>query len=319
MDIVHVPVLPEETLSLLAPEAPEGEGVLLVDATLGEGGHSELFLTRFPAIRVAGVDADPVLLDRASRRLAPFGARFSPYRAWFDEFFTDYPVELDRPDLVLLDLGISMYHYQGSGRGFSFREDEPLDMRLSEEAGPSAADLVNGLAEGELADLIFRYGEERYSRRIARRIVEERKTAPIRSASGLAGIIEKAVPAEYRRGRIHAATRTFQALRIAANRELDRLPAVLERAVRRLRVGGKIGVISFHSLEDRMVKRFFRDMNRDCICPPEAPICTCEGRHILEPLNRKPVQPSEEESRRNPASRSAKLRTARKVSEEAAA
>ena len=310
---VHNPVLLAETLHYLAPK---GDNALMVDATLGEGGHSYAFLSQFPTLRVIGVDADPVIQEVARKRLSLFGDRIHFYSGWSHIFFAEYPTEIKRPDIILIDLGISLFHYEKSGRGFSFRKDELLDMRLDPHFGPSAADLVMQLPEGELADLIYENGEERYSRRIARAIVEARKRSKIETTDGLAALIERAVPASYRHGPIHPATRTFQALRIAVNGELSRLESLLDSALHVLENGGRLGVITFHSLEDRIVKNFFRMQNKDCTCPPEAPICTCKGQRAVALVTKKPVVPGLDEIRSNPPSRSAKLRVVEKVLEE---
>lgn len=310
---VHYPVLRDEVISFLKPR---GRRELLVDATMGEGGHSELFLQRYSGLRIVGLDADPQILKIARRRLAPFAERARFYNRWFNLFFKDYPAELERPDAVLFDLGISSFHLELSGRGFSFRRREPLDMRLGEDLEITAADIVNDYPEVEIAEIISEYGEERYARVIARSIVHARERSPIGSTSELAEIIWKAVPPKYRNGRIHPATRSFQAIRIAVNGELVRLEAGLGSALSVLKVGGRIGVISFHSLEDRIVKRFFREKNKSCTCPPEQPICNCGGRRILDIVTKKPIVPSESERVENPPSRSAKLRVAVKLAEE---
>ena len=310
MEIVHTSVLLNECLDLLAPE---GDHPLMVDGTLGEGGHTEAFLSAFPRLRVIGVDADARIQARARERLAPFGDRVIFHLGWSDGFFRDYPEGEKKPDVILLDLGISLFHYEKSGRGFSFRSDEPLDMRLDPSEGESAADLVNTLGESNLADLIYQFGEEQYSRRIARTIVEARRSAKFATARSLADCIYGAVPAQYRHGRIHPATKTFQALRIAVNGELSRLPALLDLAFRTLAPSGKLGVITFHSLEDRIVKNHFRDLAKSCICPPEVPICKCGGRPRAELLTKKGVGPTEEEIARNSPSRSARLRVVRKI------
>jgi 16S rRNA (cytosine1402-N4)-methyltransferase len=210
-------------------------------------------------------------------------------------------------------LGISLFHYEKGNRGFSFRKDEALDMRLDTSSGSSAADLIAALSEKDLADLLYRNAEERHSRRIAKAIVEARKQGAIITTGALAELVKRAVPASYRHGPIHPATRTFQALRIAVNGELSRLPDLLEGGLRALEPGGRMGVISFHSLEDRIVKFFFREKNKDCTCPPEAPICRCGGRRAVNILTRKGVVPGAAEIQKNSASRSARLRVVEKV------
>jgi 16S rRNA (cytosine1402-N4)-methyltransferase len=313
MEAVHSPVLLEETLSYLGPRK---EGELMVDGTLGEGGHSFAFLSRFPGLRVVGVDADPEILERARERLGGFGSRVCFYPGWSQDFFARYPAELKRPDSILLDLGVSLYHYERGGRGFSFKKDEPLDMRLDKSRAPAAGELVARLSERELADLLYANAEERYSRRIARSIVEARKGGVISGSSALAAIVERAAPRAYRYGPAHPATKTFQALRIEVNGELSRLRELLESALRVLAAGGRLGVISFHSLEDRIVKNFFREKNRDCIPPPEAPIGRSEGRRVVNLLVRKGVVPGEEERKKNPPCRSARLRVVEKIMDE---
>ncbi len=306
--IVHEPVLLAECLELLVPPA---DGGLLVDATLGQAGHAEAFLERWPRLALVGVDADAAVMETARARLARFGDRVELVCAWFAEFFASWS-RGRVPDLVLFDLGISRFHYEMSGRGFSFDRDEPLDMRLSRDLPAAAADLVNGSGAEELADILGRFGEERHARLIAARIVRERSRAPIETAARLADVIRGAVPPAYRHGRIHPATRSFQAIRIAVNRELGQLEGGLASAFQVLAPGGRVGVISFHSLEDRIVKRFFRDRSRDCTCPPEFPVCRCGGRRELTLVTPKAVQPGDAERTRNPASRSARLRVAEK-------
>jgi 16S rRNA (cytosine1402-N4)-methyltransferase len=306
--IVHRPVLLAECLELLVP--PAGDG-LLVDATLGQAGHAEAFLERWPRLSLLGIDADAGIMEGARERLARFGGRVELVRAWFADVFATWS-RGRAPDLVLFDLGISRFQYEVSGRGFSFDRDEPLDMRLSDGLPASAADLVNGSGVEELADILARYGEERHARLIARRIVRERERSPIATAAHLARVIRTAVPPSYRHGRIHPATRSFQALRIAVNHELDQLERGLAGAFRVLTPGGRLGVISFHSLEDRIVKRFFRERSRTCTCPPEFPVCRCGGHRELHLVTAKPVRPGAAERAANPASRSAKFRVAEK-------
>ena len=314
LEIVHKPVLLRETLEFLSPVGePFEKNAFMVDSTLGEGGHSEAFLSRFENLRIIGLDADPKIQARAKERLMPFGNRMSFHQGWFNDFYANYPDTLPKPDIILFDLGISVFHYERSGRGFSFRYDEPLDMRLNPDAGESVEVLVNTRSEKDLADIIYMYGEERYSRRIAAAICEARKMSRIVSSKVLADIIYRAVPSPYRHGAIHPATKSFQAFRIAVNHELDNIPPALNAAFSVLNVGGKMGVITFHSLEDRIVKNIFRDFAKACICPPEQATCTCGGKPRAELLTRKPVAPGEDEVAENSPSRSAKLRVIRKL------
>ena len=314
MEIVHKPVLLKECLHYLSPIGePYENRAVMIDSTLGEGGHTYNFLLKYPNLSVIGLDADKYIQARAKERLSVFGDRIHFYNGWFNDFYDNYPDEYEKPDLILFDLGISVYHYEKSSRGFSFRYDEQLDMRLNENSEKSAADLVNDLPEDKLADLIYLYGEEKLSRKIAAAIVKARAGGRIESSKALAQIIWDAVPANYRYGQIHPATRTFQALRIAVNSELKRLPGALHAAFNDLKVGGKMGVITFHSLEDRIVKNYFRNLGKKCVCPPEVAICRCGGKECAEILTRKPVCPSEEEIKDNSPSRSAKLRVVRKL------
>ena len=314
MEIIHTSVLLNETLEWLSPENESfADNAFMVDSTLGEGGHSFAFLNRYKNLRIIGLDADQKIQARAKERLSCFGDRMNFHLGWFNDFYANYPNNLPKPNLILFDLGISVFHYERSGRGFSFRYDEELDMRLNDSEGKSASDIVNTMREDELANLIFNYSEERYSRRIARAIVENRQLAPITNSKTLAQIIYDCVPAPYRHGGIHPATKTFQALRIAVNAELNRLPEALNSAFDVLEVGGKMGVITFHSLEDRIVKNTFRNWAKVCSCPPEQPICTCGGSPKVELLTRKPIGPTEEEVKENSPSRSAKLRVIRKL------
>lgn len=314
MEIVHTPVLLNECLDYLSPIGESFEkNALMIDSTLGEGGHSFNFLSKFENLKIVGLDADKVIQAKARERLACFGQRMNFFNGWFNDFYANYPSEYEKPDLILFDLGISVFHYEKSDRGFSFRYDEKLDMRLNAESEKSAADLVNELSETELADMIYLYGEEKLSRRIAKAIVDARSGGKIESSKALAEIIWNCVPANYRYGQIHPATRTFQALRIAVNGELKRLPKALSDAFACLKPGGKMGVITFHSLEDRIVKNTFRNWSKVCSCPPEQPICTCGGSAKVELLTRKPIGPTEEEVKDNSPSRSAKLRVIRKL------
>ncbi len=310
-EYIHDPVLLEEVLDLLKPSG--GEECLLVDATTGEGGHAAAFLSRFPEVRLYCVDADSSQLERARTRLSSFKGRVEFFHHWFGDFFRRYAsLASVTPDRILFDLGISSRHYEASGRGFSFQKDEPLDMRLNPEGRTSARDIVNNWPEAELAELFEKFGEERYARRIARAVTAARGRQPIETTGRLEEVVWQAVPEDYRHHAIHPATKTFQALRIACNRELEELTQGLEGGFAVLKPQGRMGVISFHSLEDRIVKRFFTEKSRDCICPPELPECRCRGRRELELVNRKPLTAGEAEQRANPRSRSAKLRVVEK-------
>jgi 16S rRNA (cytosine1402-N4)-methyltransferase len=303
---VHQPVLFTEVMTALAPR-PGGS---YLDGTLGGGGHAAGLLERSaPDGRLLGLDQDPAALARAAARLAEFGTRAVLARGSFARL--DALAEnhgFGRFDGILLDLGISSDQLETPERGFAFRTDGPLDMRLDPDGPVTAADLVNSLDADSLADILFQYGEERRSRRIARAIVAAR---PIPTTGRLAEVVARAAGGH--KGGIHPATRTFQALRIAVNEELDALAAALPQAIGRLAAGGRMAVISFHSLEDRIVKSGFRDAAADCLCPPELPECRCNHTATLSLMTRKPITPAAAEIDANPRSRSAKLRVAQRL------
>jgi 16S rRNA (cytosine1402-N4)-methyltransferase len=308
-DSPHTPVLLDAVLDGLNVAArPAG---LFIDGTVGAGGHAAAILRTAPQARLLGFDRDPRSLDVARQTLAPFGERVTLVHANYDTLSAVAPTHgyaARDMDGILLDLGLSSMHVDDARRGFAFRVDSPLDMRFDPSAGgATAADLVNTLDADELADLIYRYGEERDSRRLARAIVSAR---PLHTTRQLAEVIEKAHRGP--REKIHPATRTFQALRIAVNDELGALERVLPQAVALLRPGGRLAVISFHSLEDRIVKQYFRDEATDCLCPPRQPVCTCGHRASLTLVNRKPITADDAEIAANPRSRSARLRFAEK-------
>jgi len=309
-EYAHTPVMLNETLDLLGPR---DNNELMIDANTGEGGHSFAFLEKFSNVKIVAVDADDSILSIAKKRLEMFKDRVHYYCGWSHDFFGDYPSEFKRPDTILFDLGVSFFHYKKSGKGFTFEKDEYLDMRIDTSAGLTAADILARLPERELADLIYNNAQEKYSRRIASLIVNERQKSTITTTSALADLVQRAVPASYRHGPIHPATRTFQALRIAVNGELSRLPSLLEAALRVLEPGGRLGIISFHSLEDKIVKNFLRTKNKNCTCPENAPICKCSGRRSVNLLTKKGVTPGNDEIERNPPSRSARLRVVEKV------
>jgi 16S rRNA (cytosine1402-N4)-methyltransferase len=295
---------------VVAGLAPE-RGGFYVDATLGAGGHAEALLERAPGIRLLGLDRDPEALALARPRLARFGSRVELAQANFadlDRVLEGHPP----PDGVLADLGVSSMQLDRGERGFSFRRDGPLDMRMSPN-GPSAADIVATASAEELKRIFREYGEERMAAKIARGIVAERTRGPITSTRQLARIVAGARGG--RGGKIDPATRVFQALRIEVNQELVALSRFLAAAANRLNAGGRLAVIAYHSLEDRIVKEAFRRDSGVCLCPPRLPRCVCGARRVLKVLTRRPVVPSEAERRSNPRSRSARLRVAEKLTE----
>jgi 16S rRNA (cytosine1402-N4)-methyltransferase len=281
-----------------------------VDGTLGAGGHARGILEACaPDGQLLGLDVDPQALETARKTLAPYEGRFHLAQASYTTLAAQLQrLGWDEVDGILLDLGASSMQFDTPERGFSFQHDAPLDMRFDPRAPLTAADIVNGYSERELADLLYEYGEERDARKIARAIVRAR---PLHTTRQLVAVIEAVSP---RRGeRLHPATRTFQALRIAVNDELSAVKAALPQAVAGLRSGGRLAVISFHSLEDRIVKEFFREQSRDLLNPPYERIYEKERKATLKEINRKPITPSEEEIRNNPRARSAKLRIAEKL------
>lgn len=292
---MHQAVLTAEVLTFLAPQ----RGGLFVDCTVGLGGHARVLLEH-GASRVIGLDRDREALSQAHTALSAWAEHVELHHANYKDVDAVLNTsQISSVDGVLADLGVSSLHLDGEGRGFSFRRDEPLDMRMDQSAGQTAADLIRNTSEQTLADIIFKYGEERQSRRIARAIVEARRTSPVTSTGDLASIVRRSLR---RRGytRIDPATRTFQAIRIWVNQELEGLEAALETMCRRLRTGARLVVISFHSLEDRIVKHTFRALERG-------------GEVAIRVLTKRPVIPQDEEVERNPRARSAKLRVAERV------
>ncbi|HEX6186285.1 MAG TPA: 16S rRNA (cytosine(1402)-N(4))-methyltransferase RsmH [Pyrinomonadaceae bacterium] len=307
----HRPVLLFEAVNLLAPE----RGGLFVDATLGLGGHSEAILEASTDTRVLGIDLDREAIRLASERLARFGSRFRAAHANFREIRRVLGEAGEgEASGIMADLGVSSLQFDSPERGFSFRHDAPLDMRMDASGeGETAAELLERLPEEEIARVIYEYGEERKSRRIARWIVERRERGePVRTTGELAGLVARAVG--YKRGdRIHPATRTFQALRIAVNGELEGLGEFVETAVDLLQTQGRLAVISFHSLEDRVIKRALRRLAGQCECDRRVPVCMCGARKAVEILTRRPLIPNEQEVGENPRARSAKLRACLKL------
>lgn len=307
-----MPVLRDEAIAALEPRA----GGRYIDGTFGGGGHTRGLLdASAPDGIVLALDADPAAIARAEALRAELvsTARLVPVQSNFANLAEVAHLHGLAPvDGVLLDLGLSSFQLETAARGFAFRLDGPLDMRFDPTRGVPASELVNALPETELADLIWRYGEEPGSRRIARAVVRERKDVPIESTAQLASIVERALGG--RRGRdTHPATRTFQALRIATNDELRALDSALEGAVEILAPGGRLVVIAFHSLEDRQVKRFIERESATCVCPPELPICVCNHQPRLRRVTRRPIRPGADEAAANPRARSAVLRVAERL------
>lgn len=308
---LHTSVLLAETLRYLEPE----RGGMFVDCTLGMGGHSEAILSSSDATRVIGIDRDTEAIEKANARLERFGNRFRAFHADYKELKAILEKAGEATVAgILADLGVSSWQLDAPERGFSFRFDAPLDMRMNAESDElTAAELLAELPEEEIARIIYEYGEERFSRRIARWIVERRERGePIETTRQLAELVERAVK-QGRHEKIHPATRTFQALRIAVNRELENLDLFLQDAIDVLEAGGKLAVISFHSLEDRIVKQTFRRLSGVCECPPRLPVCQCGATEKVEILTRRPLTADEAEMAANPRARSAKLRVCRRV------
>ena len=309
----HLPVLVDEVMSTLAPAS----GSLQIDATVGGGGHTERILEATnPDGRLLGLDADGAAIARVDRRLRPrFGDRLVLRQANFRELGSVAPeAGFDRVDGCVFDLGLSSYQLVDRERGFGIRAGGPLDMRFDTQRGVPASELLATLDAAELTALFRRYGEEPQAPRIARAIVEARRTAPVSTAEELVALIERVAPGTPRgRRRIHPATRVFQALRIAVNEELDALQEALAAAVELLRPGGRLVVLSYHSLEDRIVKRFFQSERRGCVCPPEVPVCVCGHSPRLRLVTRRSITPSRAEISANPRARSARLRAAERL------
>ncbi len=294
----HIPVLLDKVVEILDPHP----GETYFDGTAGYGGHAQ-------AIKSKTLNGRMILVDRDQRAVKELETKFGDQAEIWPEDFASVLAQLKEQgrtvDMVLLDLGVSSPQLDVADRGFSFNSDGPLDMRMDQTQDETAADVVNNFKENELANIIYRYGEERKSRRVAKAIVENR---PLRTTKQLADVVAKAVG---RSGDIHPATRTFQAIRIYLNEELDQLERALPLAVEILNPGGRLAVISFHSLEDRIVKDFFNTESKDCICPPEQPVCTCNHKATLKKITKKPI--SGQEDAFNPRARSAKLRAAVKL------
>lgn len=310
----HVPVLYQEIIFYLQP-CPGGK---YIDGTIGAGGHSAGLLEgSAPDGRVLGLDCDIEAIEFSRNRLVAAGERLALVQTSFAEMDQVARRQgFTAVDGILIDLGLSSRQLASAERGFSFRLDGPLDMRFDTTSGLTAAELLETLDESALSEMLRRYGEVRQNRKVARAILEAR---PVDTTMQLAELVAQLETKDRRNkssARIHPATKVFQALRIAVNEELEALQKVLPAAVDLLRPGGRLAVISFHSLEDRMVKQFIREKSRDCVCPPEQPICNCDTRPVLRPVTRKVIRPTDDEVARNPRSRSARLRVAERLTEE---
>lgn len=310
MEFAHKSVLLNETIEGLNVR----EGKIYLDGTLGGAGHSREILKKLKGTGLLiGIDQDIEALEVAKDRLSAyknvefFNLNYIDFEKALDE------LGIDKIDGVLLDIGVSSYQFDNPERGFSYRFDAPLDMRMDQNLEISARDIVNNYSESEITRIIKEYGEEKWAARIAKFIVDERKNKEIETTFELVEIIKKAIPASARRNGPHPAKRTFQALRIEVNKELDVLKDSIERFVTRLNPGGRIAIITFHSLEDRIVKNSFKYLEKDCICPPSAPICTCDKKREIKIITRKLITASEDELKENNRSHSAKLRIAEKL------
>lgn len=308
--VIHKPVMVSEVMELLSPK----DGGIYVDATLGLGGYTEAIFQIAPYAKVIGFDVDPNAIREAKGRLE----QFSDQVIYINENFSLIDTVLsglgvDEVDGIVADLGVSSYQIEESGRGFSFTRDEPLDMRMDPRLKVTAEELVNKSSEQELTAIIKEYGEEKWAKKIARNIVRARESRPISSSLELAGIVSASIPRKFHPRNIHPATRTFQAIRIAVNKELDNLRVFLTKSPFLLKRGGRIVVVSFHSLEDRIVKAEFKRLSSPCTCPPRLPACVCGKKSVLKILTPSPIKPSMEEAIENKRARSAKLRAGERI------
>lgn len=309
MEFSHRSVLLDECIEGLAIR-PDG---IYVDGTAGGGGHSFAIASRLKDGRLIAIDRDEAAIRAAGERLAPLGERATVVRSNFYEVAQVLDdLQIDKIDGLLLDLGVSSHQFDEAERGFSYRNDAPLDMRMDRRQQKSAFEVVNTYSEEELKRILFEYGEERFAGRIAARIVRERENAPIRTTFELSELIKAAMPAAARDGG-HPAKRSFQAIRIEVNGELDVIAPTIESAVSRMRKGGRIAIITFHSLEDRIVKQAFAKLATGCTCPKSLPVCVCGNQPKVRLVSKKPILPSEQELLENPRSHSAKLRVVEKL------
>ncbi|WP_353094079.1 16S rRNA (cytosine(1402)-N(4))-methyltransferase RsmH [Tissierella praeacuta] len=310
MNFEHVSVLLNEVLEGLDIK----DNGIYVDGTLGGAGHSSEIVKRLTTGKLIGVDQDQNALDKASEVLEKYNDKIILVHNNYENIdMILNELEIEKVDGILLDLGVSSHQLDERSRGFSHNKDAPLDMRMDETSSFSAWDVVNKYSEKDLERIIWDYGEERWARRIAKFIVEERKDKPIDTTFQLVSVIKKAIPKEVRKDGHHPAKKTFQAIRIEVNRELDVLKESISKMVSLLNPGGRLAIITFHSLEDRIVKEEFKKLYLDCVCPPSLPKCVCDKVREVEIITRKPIVPSKEEIDKNPRSRSAKLRIVEKL------
>ena len=310
-NITHKSVLLKESIEYIRPI----EDGVYIDATLGLGSHTRHLLesTNFSS-RIIGFDVDEEAISIAKERLSDYKDNIHFLNKNFYEIdCVSSEFNLDEVDGIIADLGMSSYQLEHSNRGFSFMRSEPLDMRMDAKLQFTAYDLVNEMSAEELSNLFRDYGEESFSKKIAKSIIKSRQQKPIQTSKELAALISNSIPRKFHPKKIHPATKSFQALRIAVNNELENLKIFIEKAVKLLKPGGRLVIISFHSLEDRIVKQSFKELHASCICPPEIPVCACEKESIVKIITRSPVTPGEDEMIENPRSRSSKMRVVEKI------
>ena len=310
MEFNHYSVMLSETVTALCVK----DNGIYVDGTLGGGGHAEKILKSGKNVRLIGIDRDSDALSAAGKRLGVFGDRLTLVHDNFSNIKSILAgLEIDGIDGMVLDLGVSSYQLDNAERGFSYMADAPLDMRMNRDDAKTAFDVVNGYDVDKLSEIFFDYGEEKWSKRIAKFIEEKRKNAPVKTTAELANIVKEAIPAGAREGIAHPEKRIFQAIRIEVNNELDILKAAVFDAVDALKSGGRLAVITFHSLEDRIVKQAFSELAKGCVCPPDFPICVCGKKPQIKVVTKKPILPQEAELEANSRSKSAKLRVCEKL------
>lgn len=310
MEFKHYSVMLSETVDALNVK----DGGIYADGTLGGGGHSHEILSRADNIRLIGIDQDTDALLAAKQRLSVFGDKVTYVNNNFKNVANVLDeLEISEIDGMVLDLGVSSYQLDNEERGFSYMKSAPLDMRMNQNNEFSAYDVVNGYTEDQLTDIFYRYGEENWSRRVAKFIVEKRKQAPIETTGELSEIIKAAIPKNARKDEIHPEKRIFQAIRIEVNGELEILKGAVCDIIKRLKKGGRLAVITFHSLEDRIIKQVFSELAKGCTCPSDFPVCVCGKTPEIKVITRKPILPTKEELCENSRSKSAKLRVAEKL------